>query len=443
MLDPQTQREFALDVVQQLRAQGYQALWAGGCVRDQILGRTPTDYDVATNARPEEVRELFGQRRTIPLGAAFGVIVVLGPTKSAGQIEVATFRQDAAYGDGRRPDMVMFSTPQADAQRRDFTINGLFFDPVADEVIDYVGGKEDLRHRVVRSIGNPAERFAEDKLRMLRAVRFAAMFDFSLDAATKAAVQAMAGEINVVSAERIAAEMRLMFVHPSRARALSLLAETGLLAVVLPEVSPRTVDDWNAMLHELAALGKGLCSSPAGDAGAHSPRSPGGRGAGDEGSALPNIITFPLAIGVLLQHFVDHHGARAIGGRWKLSNKEIDRVVWLVKHQRALCEAARQPWPRLQRLLIQDGIQELLAMHEAIHPNPAEDVRFCRGKLALPTAELDPPPLITGDDLAADGIPPGRAYQRLLEAVRDAQLNGQVSNATDALALAKQLWQNA
>ena len=215
MLDPALTRQFALDVVAKLRAAGHQALWAGGCVRDQLMGKTPKDYDVATDAQPERIREVFGQRRTLAIGAAFGVITVLGP-KDAGQIEVATFRRDLGYSDGRRPDAVAFTSAEEDAKRRDLTINGIFFDPVAEQYLDFVGGQEDLKNHVIRAIGNPHERFAEDKLRMLRAVRFAAMFDFSLDAATKAAVQAMAGEINVVSAERIAAEMRLMFVHPSQ-----------------------------------------------------------------------------------------------------------------------------------------------------------------------------------------------------------------------------------
>src|SRR6187431_2793035 len=172
-IDPKLAREFAVEVVRRLREAGLQALWAGGCVRDQLMGQLPKDYDVATDAAPERVREIFGQRRTLAIGAAFGVITVLGP-KGAGQIDVATFRRDAAYSDGRHPDAVTFTDAEHDAQRRDFTINGVFYDPLEDRVIDYVGGQEDLTRRVIRAIGDPLARIAEDKLRMLRAVRFAA-----------------------------------------------------------------------------------------------------------------------------------------------------------------------------------------------------------------------------------------------------------------------------
>src|SRR5882757_9145104 len=177
MPDSTKQRAFALEIAQKLRAAGYESLWAGGCVRDELLGITPKDYDVATSATPDQVRDLFGHRRTLPIGAAFGVVTVLGP-RAAGQIEVATFRTDATYTDGRRPDSVHFTTAEHDAQRRDFTINGLFYDPIAKQVVDYVHGQNDLQAHIVRAIGDPHSRLSEDKLRLLRAVRFAAAFDF-------------------------------------------------------------------------------------------------------------------------------------------------------------------------------------------------------------------------------------------------------------------------
>ncbi len=195
-----------MDVVRRLRKAGYLAYWAGGCVRDQLLGREPKDYDVATDAKPDEIRTLFGRGRTLALGASFGVITVIGPP-GAGQIEVATFRDDVGYSDGRHPDHVHFSTAEMDASRRDFTINGLFFDPIGQEVIDYVGGREDLRLRRIRAIGDPVKRFTEDKLRMLRAVRFSAGFDFELDPATWGAICRMSAQITVVSWERISAEI--------------------------------------------------------------------------------------------------------------------------------------------------------------------------------------------------------------------------------------------
>jgi poly(A) polymerase len=192
-------RDLALDVVRRLRAAGFEALWAGGCVRDQILGIPPKDYDVATSAEPEQVRDVFGRRKTLAIGQSFGVITVVGP-RGSGQIDVATFRRDAAYSDGRHPDQVTFTTAEQDALRRDFTINGLFYDPIESRVIDYVGGQEDLREGIVRAIGDPRERIAEDKLRMLRAVRFAARFDFALDERTLTAVQEQAHELVIVSA---------------------------------------------------------------------------------------------------------------------------------------------------------------------------------------------------------------------------------------------------
>ena len=228
-----TSREFAIQVTQKLQSAGYTALWAGGCVRDQLVGKAPKDYDVATNATPEQVRELFGKKRTLAIGESFGVITVLGP-KSADPIEVATFRRDTGYSDGRRPDAVEFTDAREDAIRRDFTINGMFFDPIKQEVIDYVGGQEDLQRRVVRAIGDPHERIAEDKLRMLRAIRFAAVFDFELHHDTLLAVQQHVQDIKVVSGERIGAELRRMFNHSNRAVAVRLLSQSKLLPEILP-----------------------------------------------------------------------------------------------------------------------------------------------------------------------------------------------------------------
>ena len=242
VVDSKAARRFAKNVVEKLRAAGYEALWAGGCVRDQLLEREPKDYDVATSATPEQVRDVFGRRRTLAIGAAFGVITVPGKGNE-GQVEVATFRQDATYSDGRHPDSVKFSSAKEDAQRRDFTINGLFFDPLEDRVIDYVGGQDDLSKKVVRAIGDPDQRIGEDKLRMLRAVRFAATYDFELDAGTASAIRQRASEMTVVSAERIAEELRRMLSHPDRARAVSLLEAVDLLGVILPEANLRQPAD--------------------------------------------------------------------------------------------------------------------------------------------------------------------------------------------------------
>ncbi|HTI49987.1 MAG TPA: CCA tRNA nucleotidyltransferase, partial [Planctomycetaceae bacterium] len=211
-------RDFAVDVVRRLQEAGFIALWAGGCVRDFLLGHPPDDYDVATSARPEDVRTLFGKHRTLAIGASFGVILVHGPRGGrTGDVEVATFRTEGPYRDGRRPEHVAFATPEEDALRRDFTINGMFYDPLTDRVLDYVGGRGDLERHVVRAIGEPRARFAEDKLRMLRAVRMTARFDFELDESTAAAVREMSREILVVSSERIAQELKKMLVHVRRA----------------------------------------------------------------------------------------------------------------------------------------------------------------------------------------------------------------------------------
>jgi tRNA nucleotidyltransferase/poly(A) polymerase len=420
-LDPQHARRFAVAVVRQLRAAGYQALWAGGCVRDSLLGICPKDYDVATNATPEQIRAVFGPRRTLAVGQAFGVITVLGP-RTAGQVEVATFRCDAAYSDGRHPDAVTFSTPEEDARRRDFTINGLFFDPVAERVIDYVGGRKDLERRLVRAIGDPLARIAEDKLRMLRAVRIAANFDFALDAGTLAAIRQQAHKLIIVSAERISYELRLMLVHTHRRRAVELLNDAQLLEVILPDLRGLAPDGgrqegnsrWQRTLAVLERL--------------HDP-------------------TFSVALAALLRECVQPEAEIApeiqrICDRLRLANTERVGVELLLGHEAELRGARRLPWPRLQRLLTHARIAELLCYTHAValvHDGQTADLDYCREKLALPRQEFDPPPLLTGDDLKAAGVRPGPRYRDLLHAVRDAQLDGRISTPQEALQLALRL----
>ena len=410
-LVPEKQRRFAVEVVRRLRAAGFEAYWAGGCVRDQLLGRTPKDYDVATDAVPGEIREVFGRRRTVAVGAAFGVITVLGP-REAGQIEVATFRRDAAYSDGRHPDHVTFSTAREDASRRDFTINGLFYDPAEERVIDFVGGREDLARKVIRAIGDPEERFAEDKLRLLRAIRFSATFEFTLEADTLAAIRRMAHQITVVSPERIAAEMRQMLVVPGRSTAVRLSVETGLASAILPEIVPSDEPGRRRLEQTLRVLDR--------------LEEPG----------------FPLALAALLVSVVDGAAARKVCRRWRLSNPETARVGWLVEHHGALEHARSTPWSRVQRILITEGIEDLLAMNEAIVLADAADtgeIDWCREKLSQPRHLLDPPPLLTGDDLIEHGVPQGPAYRMLLERVRDAQLDDEIHAKSEALALVDRL----
>ena len=410
-----TDREFAIDVVRRLREAGYQALWAGGCVRDELLGLEPADYDVATSARPEAVLRAFSH--TVAVGESFGVVEVIGPRRpdhSFPKVQVATFRSDGAYIDGRRPESVVFSTAAEDAQRRDFTINGMFFDPLEGRVIDHVGGQADLKAGVLRAIGDPRARFREDKLRLLRAVRMAARFDFPIEPGTAAAVREMAPEIRVVSAERIAEELRKMLVHRNRAWAVRQMAELGLLPHVLPEVAP-TGDVWQHTLKVLEVLA--------------GPRWPG-----------PGPVSFPLAFAALL-HAAGRRTAGAAGRRLKLSNAEIDRTVWLVERHRYLCDAPTNRASRLKPILVHPGIGELLALHRAdavAGGRSVDHVEFCERMLREHTRdELDPPPLLTGDDLLALGWERGPLFKKVLDAVREAQLDGTIMNNDDAIRLAE------
>lgn len=433
-LNATKQREFAVEIVRRLRQRGFVAYWAGGCVRDHLLGREAKDYDVATSAKPDEIRELFGPRRTIAVGAAFGVIAVVGP-RGAGQVEVTTFRRDSTYLDGRHPERVTFTDAAEDAARRDFTINGLFYDPEAHEVIDYVGGQTDLEAGIVRAIGDPRARFSEDKLRLLRAVRFATTFDFHLEPATAAAVREMAPEIAIVSAERIAEELRRLLVSPHRSRGVELLRDSELLTTILPELLPLVglrqdderdsqADRWQATLAVLGAL-RDPSFPLALAAFLHQVGCPAVRSArnGD-----------PCEVGAAL--------TRIIGRRLRLSKREIEFSSWLVRQQNSLAGARSQPWPTVQRQLVHADAAELIELHHAIavaQGTELDDVDFCRERLALPRAELNPPPLLTGDDLIAHGLRPGIAFHGLLDKVRDAQLLGEIGSRDEALALVDRL----
>jgi len=403
MPDPSAQRAFALDIVQKLRAAGYEALWAGGCVRDELLGLVPKDYDVATSATPDQIRDVFGRRRTLPIGAAFGVITVLGP-RTAGQIEVATFRSDAAYSDGRHPDSVTFTNAEHDAQRRDFTINGLFYDPVAGAVVDYVGGQKDIERKIIRAIGDPRLRLSEDKLRMLRAVRFAAAFNFEIDSATFEAIRQMAADINTVSAERIGMEIRRMLIDPNRAVALRLLRDTKLLSQVLPEANRLTEAEFEETARVLTAL-----SEP----------------------------TLSLAFAALLL-FIAEPG-NDTGRRLRFTNKEIDRANWLHGNMNVVQKSQTLPWPVLQRILTHEGSTELMSLYEAVAGPDDPALALCRDRLAWPAERLNPPPLVTGGDLIDHGLQPGKEFSLLLEQIRDAHLDGEIATRDEALALADRL----
>lgn len=398
------QREFAHQVVQQLRDAGHEALWAGGCVRDELLGKTPKDFDVATSARPEQVRELFGHQRTLAIGAAFGVISILGG-KQLDPIEVATFRSDGAYIDGRHPTEVTYTTAEEDAQRRDFTINGLFYDPLAEKLIDYVGGEQDLQAGIVRAIGDASARFEEDKLRMLRAVRFATTFDFVIDQATQMAIQSMASQVDVVSAERIGTEFRKILQHSQRARGLQLLADSHLLSAISPELrnlASASESTWTATADRLARV---------------------------------DSDSLPVAMAALMISVGEGTSVRKLGRSLRYTNKEVERAAWLVDNIRKLEIAAEIPWPKLQRILVHEGSTDLMTLAEATFPADHEGLRHCRQQLGLPPEVLNPQPLVTGDDLVDRGLQPGKYFGELLTHVRDAQLEGDVSDQAQAFEL--------
>lgn len=437
-----TEREFAVEVVRKLRDAGFQALWAGGCVRDELLGLTPDDYDIATDARPEQVRRLF--RRTVAVGQAFGVVEVLGPRTDDGPltVQVATFRSDGAYSDGRRPDEVVFSSPREDALRRDFTINGMFQDPLTGEILDYVGGQDDLRSKRLRAIGDPDQRFNEDKLRLLRAVRIATRFDLEIESNTATAIQRMAAQITVVSAERIAEELRKLLVHPRRSRGVNLLYDLRLATAILPEIVP------------MKGLPQGPPAAPVGDLWDHVLKVL---------DLLPSRPSFPLAFAALLHdvgkprtvgrtpdrytfYYHEHVGKRLaseISNRLKLSNDERERIEWLVEKHQFLADVRTMRTSKLKIILHHPGIRELLDLHraDAIASGKSVDhVEYCERLLTEWTEEdLNPPPLLTGHDLTRRGLTPGPQFKQLLDAVREAQLEGTVRTVRDALDLVDRL----
>lgn len=407
--DPAAARDFALTVVARLRHAGHEAYWAGGCVRDELLGRTPADYDVATAARPDDVRDLFGRRRTLAVGAAFGVITVLGP-RAAGQVEVATFRADAPSTDGRHPDGVTFCSAREDARRRDFTINGLFLDPLDGTVHDYVGGRDDLTAGIVRAIGVPAHRFAEDHLRMLRAIRFTAFFGFVLDAATREAIERVPHLVATVSPERVAAELRAMMERPGRRRALELLDATGLAREVLVDVAPAGAGD-RARWAESAAIVDAL----------------------DE----PDL---PLALAALGEHAPTC--IPRLAARLRLSNHESRTAAWLTAAAAAiggLDADGIRAWPRsrIQPWLAHESagaLADLLRARAAMGRGDPAAAAWFTAEAAQPPAVRDPPPLLTGADLLAAGFAAGPAVGAALARARELQLDGLVTTKAEALA---------
>jgi poly(A) polymerase len=414
-LDSTVSRDFALDVVRRLQSHGFVAYWVGGCVRDQLLGGEVKDYDVATDATPDDIRQLFGPNRTLGVGAAFGVMIVRGP-RGVDPIEVATFRCDADYSDGRRPDSVSFSSPQEDARRRDFTINGIFYDPVTDQLVDYVNGQQDLQDKIVRSIGDADKRLDEDKLRMLRAVRFAATFNFQLDEATARAILSRTEEIKLVSAERIGDELRRMMGKSSRLNAIQLLIDTRLMTVLLPEFDVDS--DW--------PLSRGILSHLDSDRFS---------------------VTLAACIHPIGERTDDLQTViRDLSARWRLSNEEIRETSQLVRAEGLLRTAHQLAWSKVQPVLAGDLAQETMRLAAAIAAATGETaggIELCREKLLLPIAQLDPPPLLTGEDLIQLGVPRGPVYKSILNLVRDRQLDGEIGSLDEAASLARRIWEES
>jgi poly(A) polymerase len=437
-----------------LRAAGHQAYFAGGCVRDLLLGVEPKDFDVATSATPDVVMKMFA--KTYSVGAHFGVVLVCNAGGDGGEIatEVATFRHDGAYSDGRRPDAVQFSTDaREDVLRRDFTINGMLLDPVVFEemgdaaaaTLDYVNGREDLAEGIVRAIGDPALRFAEDKLRMLRGVRFAARLEFEIEPRTMAAIRAAAPEIGQVSSERIRDELTLILTEGHARRAFELLDATGLLAQVLPEVvkmhgveqPPQFHPEGDVWVHTMLVLEKlrpGVSATLAWGALLHDigkpatfrppdPKKPGDR------------IRFDghVEVGVRI--------TEEVLGRLRFSNEETEQIVALVKNHMRFGDILQMRESTLKRFLRLPKFDEHLALHWVDASSAHGDLRlyeFAKERLeATPVETMRPKLLVTGRDLIDAGFRPGPEFKAMLEAAEDAQLEGRIKTTEDGLAVVR------
>jgi poly(A) polymerase len=428
MADP---RALAIGILRRLRAAGHEAYFAGGCVRDHLLAREPLDFDVATSATPEEVQALFP--RTVAVDARFGVTLVV---EDGIPVEVVTFRSDEAYVDGRRPSAVRFSTPREDAERRDFTINGLFMDPLDGRIIDFVGGQADLRAGVIRAIGAPQARIAEDRLRMLRAVRLAARLGFTIDASTRAAIVAAAPTVTDMAAERIGEEIVKILTEGAARRGFELLADTGLLVVALPEVarlrgvaqSPDFHPEGDVWVHTLLLLDQLAAGAPETLAL----------------GALLHDVAKPVTTGTHAGR-ITFYGHPAVGAelavaicqRLRRSRAVWERVAYLVRNHLRLVQAPEMRVSTLKRMLREDGFEELLALARMDARASNGDLRwveFCeRRRTELAHEEMRPPPLLGGDDLIALGHRPGPHFKAILTALEEAQLEGEVRSRDDAL----------
>jgi poly(A) polymerase len=424
----------ATEIARRLQAAGHTAYFAGGCVRDELLGHPPHDFDLATSAKPGEVQSLFPHTQAV--GAHFGVILVMEHGRA---FEVATFRSDHEYLDGRRPEMVTFSSPEEDAARRDFTINGMFHDPVADRFIDFVGGRDDLAAGIIRAIGDPVARFREDKLRLLRAVRFAARFDYEIEPGTWDALVGHAADIHVVSAERIREELVKIFTHANRVRGFDLLDRSGLLRVVLPEIENLKGCEQPPQFH------------PEGDVFVHTRAML---------ELLPPDAPADLVLAVLFHDIgkpptfrynadedrIRFNGHDRVGAemtealmeRLRFSRAETDRVVEAVRQHMVFKDVQNMRTAKLKRFMAREGFGNEIELHrvdcQSSH-GALDNYDFLRAKAEeFANEPLIPPPLVTGRDLMALGWKPGPQFGPVLEAVQTAQLEGILTSPEQALA---------
>ena len=425
-------KEAARKIVERLRGEGHIAYFAGGCVRDIVRRVTPKDYDVATSATPETVQKLFP--RTHAVGAHFGVIIVL---ENGFQFEVATFRSDDAYIDGRHPTAVHFSSPEEDARRRDFTINGMFYDPVAEEVIDLVGGRADIAAKLVRAIGDPAKRFAEDRLRMLRAARFATVLDYEIDKQTWDALVANASSIDQISAERIRDELVRIFLSPNPVHGWDLLDSSGLMRAILPELEAMKGVLQPEQFH------------PEGDVFVHTRLML---------QLLREEVSVPLVFAVLFHdvakpvtatvdktgriRFNEHHriGAEmtdAIMRRLRFSGAEIEATVEMVRQHMVFKDAPKMRVAKLKRFMARPTFVDELELHrvdcESSHRMLDNYEFLLRKREEFANEPIIPPPLVRGDDLIALGLKPGPKFGEILEAVETRQLEGTLRTREEAL----------
>jgi putative nucleotidyltransferase with HDIG domain len=434
------QADAAAEIVKTLRDAGYLAYFAGGCVRDHLLGRIAADYDVATNARPVAVLSMFP--KTFAVGAHFGVVLVV--SELAGKevmTEVATFRNDGAYSDGRHPDAVRFSeSAEEDVQRRDFTINGMLLDPVSLEVLDFVGGRTDLDAKLVRAIGDPLRRFEEDKLRMLRAVRFAARFGFSIEPATLAAIQKLAPKIDQVSRERIREELTKMLTEGKASDAFRLLDATGLLVQVLPEISkmqgvaqpPEFHPEGDVWVHTLLLLEKLELGC--------SPTLAWGTLLHDVGKP-PTYREAPDRIRFDGHAEVGTRMAEAILKRLRFSNEECEQIALLVKNHMRFGDVMEMKDSTLKRFFRLPKFEEHLALHRMDCLSSHRLLRlydYAKERYErMPAEQVRPVLLVTGADLIAEGYAPGPRFKQMLAAAEDAQLEGLIVTREEGLSLVR------